>query len=77
VSDPVDQAIAQTQSRQVRMAGMQGTFDATGRSFALQVPEDLTWQEACALAKLAAGLPEQLAARRGPRLIVPTVVPRT
>ena len=55
------------------MRGIQGTIDATGRPFQVAVPDDLTWQEACALAGMILQLPAQLAARRGPRLVIPRV----
>jgi len=71
--DPIDRAIAD--AGQVRMSAIQGTMP-TGRPFAVNVPSDLTWQEACALAGMVVQLPGQLAARRGPQLVIPTPVLR-
>lgn len=71
----IDAAIAQ--AAQVPMQGIDGTFDATGRPFRCIVPEDMTLPEAVALAKLVLDLPPRLAARKGPRLVIPTpVIPR-
>jgi hypothetical protein len=70
--------IATAAPRPIEMSGIEGTFAATGRPFRVAVPADLTHQEACALVKLVAELPEQLAMRRGPRIVVPSgvVLPR-
>ena len=73
-SDGIDQAIADTQpSPAVEMVDTGVVMiNRTGRPFKMIVPKDLTGDEARAIVSYVIGLPEQLAARKGPQILVPT-----
>ena len=68
MSSDIDAAIAQTST--TRIVVMQGEL-RPGRPFAFNVPDDLTVAEALTLIRLMTEMPERLAAKRGPRLLVP------
>lgn len=74
VDDGIDAAIAATQ--QVRMAQVGGTFGATGRPFAVQVPADASDLELLSLIRFVVELRDKLAAQRGPQIVIPTPVLR-